>query len=318
MKWQIVILAAFGLVSFAQLPKPGGGGGGSGGGAGPAGTNGAISVIQDETIPLTVRSDLNFTGGGVTCVDNAGATRTDCTITDNQLNVTGNAGTANALAADPADCSVNQPAIGVAANGTANCITLTANIVKSTAGVLGAAALVTTDLPLATVMFPIINELAMPDNSGNVTFQPYTILAATGADLWAHSVIVFADISATDSVLHGRIRIPQDFVSGAEICTAWTSTIITGDVIWGFSYRSTGGTGSLDGGTVEQTVTFAASTAPGTAQNRVEPTCMALTDANIAVGDIFQFRASRNGTSVSDTMGVGAISFGWWLKYQGR
>lgn len=48
---------------------------------GTNGTNGAISTIADEGSDLTVRAKLNFTGSGVSCVDNAGATRTDCTIT---------------------------------------------------------------------------------------------------------------------------------------------------------------------------------------------------------------------------------------------
>lgn len=38
------------------------------------------STIQDETTPLTQRATVNFTGSGVSCVDNSGATRTDCTI----------------------------------------------------------------------------------------------------------------------------------------------------------------------------------------------------------------------------------------------
>lgn len=37
-------------------------------------------TIKDEGSSLTQRTILNFTGAGVTCVDNAGATRTDCTI----------------------------------------------------------------------------------------------------------------------------------------------------------------------------------------------------------------------------------------------
>jgi hypothetical protein len=39
------------------------------------------TTVQDEASDLTARPKLNFTGAGVTCVDNAGATRTDCTIT---------------------------------------------------------------------------------------------------------------------------------------------------------------------------------------------------------------------------------------------
>lgn len=36
--------------------------------------------VMDEAVGRTKRAQLNFIGGGVSCVDNAGATRTDCTI----------------------------------------------------------------------------------------------------------------------------------------------------------------------------------------------------------------------------------------------
>jgi len=39
----------------------------------------AYSTIQDEGTPLTQRTTLNF-AGPITCVDNAGSTRTDCTV----------------------------------------------------------------------------------------------------------------------------------------------------------------------------------------------------------------------------------------------
>lgn len=48
---------------------------------GPGGGSGsAYATIMDEAIALTQRTTVNFTGAGVTCVDNGGATRTDCTI----------------------------------------------------------------------------------------------------------------------------------------------------------------------------------------------------------------------------------------------
>jgi hypothetical protein len=39
------------------------------------------ATIDNAGTPLAGRTILNFTGAGVSCVDNAGATRTDCTIT---------------------------------------------------------------------------------------------------------------------------------------------------------------------------------------------------------------------------------------------
>ena len=41
---------------------------------------GSAHVIQDEAGTLTARPTLNFTGAGVTCTDNSGSNRTDCTI----------------------------------------------------------------------------------------------------------------------------------------------------------------------------------------------------------------------------------------------
>ena len=51
---------------------------------GSNGTNGAISVIQNSGTPLTVQPYLNFTGSGASCVNNGGATRTDCTFSAGQ------------------------------------------------------------------------------------------------------------------------------------------------------------------------------------------------------------------------------------------
>lgn len=45
-----------------------------------AGAGGGYSTIQDEGVSLTARSTANFIGGNITCVDNPGATKTDCTI----------------------------------------------------------------------------------------------------------------------------------------------------------------------------------------------------------------------------------------------
>jgi hypothetical protein len=58
----------------------------------PTAGGGGYATIQDETAPLTQRTTINFAGAGVSCADNAGATRTDCTISG------GGAGSANVVA----------------------------------------------------------------------------------------------------------------------------------------------------------------------------------------------------------------------------
>lgn len=45
-----------------------------------AGGAGGYATVADEGSSLTARTVINFTGAGVSCADNAGATRTDCTI----------------------------------------------------------------------------------------------------------------------------------------------------------------------------------------------------------------------------------------------
>jgi hypothetical protein len=47
----------------------------------PPGIAAPVSTIQDEGADLAKRTKLNFVGAGVTCLDSAGQSRTDCTIT---------------------------------------------------------------------------------------------------------------------------------------------------------------------------------------------------------------------------------------------
>jgi hypothetical protein len=53
---------------------------GSGGLSWTTVSGGGYSTFQDEGTALAQRTAVNFTGGGVSCVDNAGLARTDCTI----------------------------------------------------------------------------------------------------------------------------------------------------------------------------------------------------------------------------------------------
>lgn len=57
-----------------------GSGQGVAGANGANGSNGVINQIQQSGVNVTQRAILNMIGTGVTCVDNAGATRTDCTF----------------------------------------------------------------------------------------------------------------------------------------------------------------------------------------------------------------------------------------------
>lgn len=89
-------------------------------------------TIKDEGSSLTQRTILNFTGAGVSCVDNAGATRTDCTISSGGS--TGN-WTFTGDAADDTGAAVltigATTATGVTLSRTAGTITMAGDTVFS-------------------------------------------------------------------------------------------------------------------------------------------------------------------------------------------
>lgn len=55
-------------------------------------SGGGYATVQDEGSGLTQRTTLNFTGTGVSCADNSGSSRTDCTINSGAATAGGNSG----------------------------------------------------------------------------------------------------------------------------------------------------------------------------------------------------------------------------------
>jgi hypothetical protein len=73
---------------------------GADGDDGAAGADGQPRQVQEEGADLTVRDKVNFIGAGITCADNAGQARTDCTVAAGSGDVVGPASsTAAAVAA---------------------------------------------------------------------------------------------------------------------------------------------------------------------------------------------------------------------------
>lgn len=72
----ILVLLICAVPTFAQNPK-------GSGGTFPGSDDVGYDEVLDEASGLTKRPQVNFIGGGVTCVDNSGSTRTDCTIPAN-------------------------------------------------------------------------------------------------------------------------------------------------------------------------------------------------------------------------------------------
>lgn len=152
---------------------------------------------------------------------------------------------------------------------------------------------------MATHRIPILGWPTVPDTSGNVFLEPYTIKATN--DVWGYLVCVFKD-SGTRIGIRGNFIVPQNYVNSANLVVIWTTTATSGDVEWDFDYRAVGGndTESLDQAGTQQSVN-ANDTAPSATDERMEIP-ISLTDGNFATGDLVQFEFFRDGTDGGDTL----------------
>jgi hypothetical protein len=166
---------------------------------------------------------------------------------------------------------------------------------------------------MATLLMPILGEGAVPDTSGNV--YPEVLLNLLTNDLYPHIVFVFKD-SGTKCEIHGSFRVPQNYVGTAKIVAEVAANATTGNVVTDFDYRAIADGESLDPSTDQENVT-ATTTMPGTAWLRKDIE-MALTSANLAVGDRVEFSFGRDGAvggGATDTLAAAMVLFGLYFKY---
>lgn len=192
------------------------------------GAGGGYNLVQDEGVGLTARTTLNFIGAGVTCVDNAGNTRTDCTISSSGGGVslgpsaadsvtsnnnviwttTSGTGALLKLQKSGSDKFVVANSGGLTISGTTN------NIVKTTTGTTNP-----TDFSLAGATLTnvtsqsdtiTINDGTVP-SSGNGTMATSTVVTAAAMGAGGHAiqrddgqyVIIHGGAVATGSVWNG-------------------------------------------------------------------------------------------------------------------
>jgi len=141
--------------------------------------------------------------------------------------------------------------------------------------------------------------------------EPYNIKATN--DVWDRLVLIFADTS-TRIGLAGGFTIPKNYVGAPKIIVVWTTTAVSGDVVWDMDYRAVGGddTESLDQTGNQESVTVT-DTAPSAAHERMEAS-MTLTAGNLATDDEFEFEFFRDGAA-ADTIAASVIVFNLLFEY---
>lgn len=165
---------------------------------------------------------------------------------------------------------------------------------------------------MATHRISILGASTLPDSSGNVFFEPYTIKATN--DNWKHGHFVFND-TATRLGLYGVFNVPVNYVGTAKIVIVWTTTATSGDVEWDFDYRAVGGndTESLDQATAQESVN-SNDTAPSATDERME-IAINLTAGNFAASDTVEFGLFRDGTDSGDTIAAAVQLVGLYFEY---
>lgn len=157
---------------------------------------------------------------------------------------------------------------------------------------------------MATHRIPILGWNTVPDTSGDVFFEPYSIKVTN--DVWDYLVAILND-TATRIGLRLKFDVPQNYVGSPAIVVIWTATATTGDVENDFDYRAVGGNDieSLDQTGTQETVNLN-DTAPSAIHERMENK-LTLTAANIAAGDTVQAELFRDGVDAGDTMAAAQI-----------
>ena len=177
--------------------------------------------------------------------------------------------------------------------------TCTTQFVRAVNGTAAAtcASIANADLPTLTYTQSVFGGANLiPDSSGNVFAEPFTILSGTA--FFAYNIMAFADTSTLDC-MYTRWNVPINYTTGATTWIIdWNTTATTGNAVWTLDYRDVS-TATLAATTSQEslTVTTAAS---GTASARTQST-MTATASNFSAGDIIQIRVCRNGAG-SDTI----------------
>ena len=136
--------------------------------------NGVSGTVSNPTTTPAITLSLGaITPSSVAAVGAVSGSNLSGTNTGDQTNITGNAGTATALATDPADCTAGQYATSIAASGALTCSSVA---LSDVAGAVGGAAV------LATAgSVPFVTASGVLGESANLSFDSANNRLAVGA-----------------------------------------------------------------------------------------------------------------------------------------
>jgi len=163
---------------------------------------------------------------------------------------------------------------------------------------------------MAIHRLPIIGFGTLPDTSGVVFFESYSVKATN--KVWIREVCIF-DAGNTRNGIHGGFQVPQNYVGSANLIIPWTAIVTSGDVEWDLDYRAVAAGESLDQTGNDESVNLN-DLAPS-AINELQVLSIALTDTNFVVGDEVEYEFFRDQVDTGDTMSGAAILFGLYFEY---
>jgi hypothetical protein len=135
-------------------------------------------------------------------------------------------------------------------------------------------------------------DLLTPDTSGNVFWQPASILDTN--DFYpTNPVLVFANTGTHDKA-NARFLVPKNYVGTAKIILRHKTTVTSGNLLLTCNYTSIAAGETGDPAAAQETFGGSAAAVPGTA-NLLQDTTFTLTSANLAVDDTVLVQIGRNG-----------------------
>jgi len=159
---------------------------------------------------------------------------------------------------------------------------------------------------MATRSIPILGN-AIPDSSGKVYWQPYSI-SDSGAVI-DPQILVFTN-SGTKDGARLSFFVPDNYVGSPVLIPKWTADATTGTLTWDWSLLSLED-GEDVGGAATRTTETGTETKSGTAF-LLQSHSITLTAGDYEAGDLVNAEIFRD--SVTDTMAAAALLFG--LKFQ--